>query len=492
MILLLIIQLYTSRVILKNLGVEDYGIYNVVGGFVLMFSFLNSSMAGATQRFLNFDMVNNDEDELHNTFCSSVMIHLFIAILLLIFAETFGLWFLQNKMTIPDNRMEAALWVYHSSVFSMLLTIWSSPYNAAIIAHERMSAFAYISIAEATLKLLVVFVLSLTKFDKLILYALLMLGISSIIRIIYGGYCRRHFYETKFTWVWQPNKIKEMGAFASWNLLGNVALMSVTQGLNVILNLFFIPAINAARGISIQVQASISQISQNFQVAVNPQIVKSYANKEYGYMHELIFISARFSFYLLYFFALPFFFVAQQILDLWLITPPAYTADFIRIILITALVNVISNPLDVSVGATGKIKHYQVLNSFFLIICIPVSYIILLYIKSPLIVFLVQLFMTTCTHFIKLYMSYKKTKLLISDFFRQVYLKIVAVLIFSISLPLVLYYYLEESMTRNIALIFVCFITNVTAIYWVGLKKEERSFILKKISKKKFYEFSKK
>lgn len=240
MILLLLVSLYTSRIILQTLGVEDYGIYNVVGGVVAMFAFLNGAMAGATQRFLNFSLGKNDKKEVNEIFNTSIIIHLIIALSVIVLAETVGLWFMYNKMVIPANRFEAAFWVFQCSVLSMAVNMMSVPYNAVIIAHEKMGAFAYISLLEAILKLLIVYVLIVAGWDKLKLYACLLLLVSISIRMVYSSFSKRHFEETKFKWIWNKARIKEMGTFACWNLIGNLALIAVTQGLNMVLNVFLV------------------------------------------------------------------------------------------------------------------------------------------------------------------------------------------------------------------------------------------------------------
>lgn len=297
MIFLLSISLFTSRVVLQTLGVEDYGIYNVVGGVVALFAFLNGAMTGATQRYLNFDLAKNDTKALSETFNTALIIHSLIALTLILLSETVGLWFMYEKMVIPEERMTAAMWVLQCAILVMSVNIISVPYNAAIIAHEKMGAFAYISLLEATLKLLIVYMLYISPVDKLILYAILLLTVSVVIRFVYSSYSHKHFKETHFRFIWNTVKLKEMGAFASWNLIGNLALMGVTQGLNMLLNVFFGPVVNAARGVAVQVQGAIQQFANNFQTAINPQITKSYASNQLEYMHSLICRGAKFSFF---------------------------------------------------------------------------------------------------------------------------------------------------------------------------------------------------
>lgn len=301
MLFMMAVSLFTSRVILNTLGVEDYGINNVVGGIVAMFGFINSSMTSATQRYITFALGKGEKERLKTVFSTSLQIHSLIALLIVLLGETIGMWFLYNKMQIPSDRMEAAFWVLQCSIVSTVVMIISVPYNAAIIAHEKMSAFAYISVLEVVLKLLIVYILVVFSVDKLILYAFLFLGIQIFIRFCYSIYCNRHFKETKYRHVWDKALFKEMTGFAAWSLFGNLSAVLFTQGLNMLLNVFFGPAVNAARGVAVQVQHAIQQFVGNFQMALNPQITKNYAKGEMQEMYNLMYRSARFSFYLLFF-----------------------------------------------------------------------------------------------------------------------------------------------------------------------------------------------
>ena len=291
MLFIMAINLYTSRIVLKILGIEDFGIYNAVGGIVAMFGFLTSAMSISTQRYITYELGKNNLKQLNKIFNTSITIHAVISVIILILAETIGLWFLYNKMTIPIERLNAALWTYQASIASAIILIMSIPYNATIIAHEKMSAFAYISVLEVVLKLAIVYLLLISNFDKLKLYSTLILIVQLIIRIIYGQYCKKHFLETKIHFIKDKSLFKEMLSFAGWNLWGNCAGIASTQGVNILLNIFFGPHINAARGIAVQVQGAVNQFASNFQTAINPQITKSYAQGDYNYMHNLIFSS---------------------------------------------------------------------------------------------------------------------------------------------------------------------------------------------------------
>lgn len=315
MLFLMIISLYTSRVILNTLGVEDYGINNVVSGFIGMLGFLSGSLGAASSRFITYDLGIGDMVTMKRTFGNIVTIHLLLAVMILIFGETIGLWFVLNKLQIPENRMTGALWVYQFSIFSFMLSIVSVPYNATIIAHERMKAFAYISIVDAILKLLIVYLLVIIPYDKLIIYAILFFCIQVFDRVVYGVYCYRHFEETKTKLAFNKKLFKEIFSFAVWTMNGNLAVIGYTQGINVLLNMFFGPVVNAARGIAVQVQTVVQNFCNNFQMALNPQLTKSYAQKDLAHMQQLLKVSSKFSFFLLYIISLPLMLEAPLVLN---------------------------------------------------------------------------------------------------------------------------------------------------------------------------------
>ena len=304
-LIVMLITLYTSRIVLNTLGVTDYGIYNVVGGVVAMFGFINGSMSSATQRYITFALGAGNRNNLQKVFSIALQIHALISVLIVILGETVGLWFMYTQMQIPADRMDAAFWVLQCSIASTVIMIISVPYNADIVAHEKMSAFAYISILEAVLKLSIVYMLVVFSYDKLIVYAFLVLAVQLLICLCYSRYCYRHFEESKYHHVWDKSLFKEMTGFAGWSMFGNLSAVLYSQGLNMLLNVFFGPVVNAARAVAVQVQSAIQQFVSNFQMALNPQITKTYAKGEMHEMHKLMFRSARFSFYLLFLLSLP-------------------------------------------------------------------------------------------------------------------------------------------------------------------------------------------
>lgn len=477
MLFTMAVSLYTSRVVLRVLGVEDYGLYNVVGGFVAMFSFFSGAMASATQRFLNFELGRGDSDSLHQVFCTSINIHLIISALVLLLSETVGLWFVYTYLNIPAYRFSAALWVYHASVLSSVVMVMSIPYNAAIIAHERMGAFAYISVLEIVLKLLIVYLLVVYDIDKLKLYAVLMLLVQVLICMIYNRYSGKHFEETHYRRVWNGRLFREMTGFAGWSLFGNIAAVAFTQGLNVLLNMFFGPALNAARGIAVQVQNAIKGFCVNFQTALNPQITKSYAAGDTGYMYGLVYTSSKFSYYLLLLLSMPVIMETQAVLQLWLGVVPGHTVAFVRLVLVISMVDSLANPLIQAASATGRIRKFQAVVGTMLISILPISYVALKFGSSPEGVFIVQLVVFCVALFTRLWMLRSLIGLSIRAYCRRAVLPMASVTAVSAVTPLVVYMLLPPSLLR---LLLVCVVTLVSvgvSVYVLGLTGNERAFI---------------
>lgn len=481
MIFMMLVSLYTSRVVLDTLGVEDYGIYNVVGGVVAMFGFINGAMSTSTQRYLTFELGRGDAACLRRVFCTSLFIHALISLLVVILAETAGLWFFYHKMVIPAARMGAAMWVYQFSILATVVMIMSVPYNASIIAHERMSAFAYISVLEVVLKLLVVYLLQIGSWDKLALYAVLIFVVQLGIRALYGMYCSRHFDETRFRRLWDKTLFREMLGFAGWNLWGNCAGVAFTQGVNLLLNMFFGPVVNAARGISVQVQAAISQFSINFQTAMNPQITKSYAVHDYDYMHSLIFRSSKFTFYLLLLLSLPVMLETDSILRLWLGTVPEHTVTFIRLMLCVTIIDSVANPLMISASATGRVRLYQGVVGGILLCILPLSYLVLKLGGHPASVFVVHLCVCIVAFIVRLYIIRPMIRLSLRNYCRRVVVPCLSVALLAVILPLVLKILLPEGIPAFLAICLICLLCVSLAAYWLGLSISERTFIRNKV-----------
>lgn len=484
MLFMMVVSLYTSRVILSILGVEDFGIYNVVGGIVGLFSFLNGSMSTATQRYLTFEIGMDNIQNLRKVFSLCITIHFIIALIIFILAETIGLWLLTTQMNIPPERVDAAMWVYQLSIFTCIILIMSVPYNADIIAHEKMGTFAYISIFEVTTKLLIVYLLNYINYDKLKVYAILMFCIQCIIRVIYGIYCKRHFIETQYKFIWDSKLIKEMFGFAGWNMFGIIASIGITQGINILLNMFFSPIVNATRGIAVQVQNAITGFSANFQLALSPQITKSYAQHEIKQMHKLIFASSKYSFLLLYFLSLPLLIETCQVLQWWLKEVPDHTINFVRIMLCISMVNVMADSFMVASQATGKIRTYQILVGGALLFIVPTAYIALKLGYPPESVFFTHLLYAILAQIIRVYLVRKLVHFSIFNYIKNVVIRIIAVALLSLILPLFCYFSMNISFIRFLIVGITAVLSVIISTYFIGLEKTERNFIKTQIQNK--------
>ena len=474
------ISLFTSRVILQTLGVEDYGISSVVGGVISMFTFINAAMVSSTQRYLNFELVRGDANQLRSVFSTSLQIHALIALAIIVLSETVGLWFLNEKLVIPEARMTAAMWVYQCSILSCAVSIMSTPYNAVIVAHEKMSAFAYISILDVSLKLLVVYLLVVLPFDKLIILAILNLLVQLFIRYIYTLYCHRHFPESYFQFRFNKTLFKEMFGFAGWSFWGNLAAILYTQGLNMMLNIFFGPIVNAARGIAVQVQSAVQQFVGGFQTALNPQITKNYASNNLPQMHSLMFRSARFSFLLLFFLSLPVLMETNFILTLWLKTVPDDAVIFTQIMICISLIYTTANPCIIANQATGKVKIYQMVVGGILLLILPISYVVLKLGAPAYSVFIVHFCIESLAQFSRMYMLRKLIHLPLWQYMKNIYIPIVGTVVIAIILPLVVRMQVAEGWLRFLAVGFTCVLSVGASSYFIGFTKQERVFFLDK------------
>lgn len=383
MLLAMAVSLYTSRVVLQVLGVVDYGIYGVVGGIVTMFTFLNASMSGATARFLTYELGQNNQFRLNETFISAFILHSIIALIIVLVAETIGLWFLVNKLVIPEERMCAAHWVYQLSILSMVISVTQVPYNACIISHERMQVYAYVEILNSVLRLVIVYLLLWGGNDKLIFYAALVLAVSFLIAMIYRGYCVRHFSECRFRFLWRPNILKPMLSFSGWDIYGNMSVLARTQGVNMMLNIFFGPALNAAAGIATQVQSAIMSFATNVLTASRPQIIKQYAQGYPNQMISLIRNTLRLNFLLLLVISVPLMLEIDFVLKVWLKEVPAYAAIFCFYTLLFNFFASLSSVLMTGIHATGRIKRSSLINGTLYLSVLPVTYILFKYGTAP-------------------------------------------------------------------------------------------------------------
>lgn len=482
MLFMMLVSLYTSRVILNTLGIVDFGINNVVGGVIAMLGFLTGSLSAASSRYITFDLGKGDMDVMKRTFGNIKSIHYLLAGIILILGETIGLWFITTQLQIPSERATAAFWVYQFSILSSMMGVISVPYNATIIAHEKMGAFAYISIVDALLKLLIVYILVVTPYDKLIFYAFLLFCIQLFDRVIYFVYCSKYFEESHAKCCYDKNLFKEIFAFAGWTMNGNLAVIGFTQGLNIILNVFFGPVVNAARGIAVQVQTVCQGFCSNFQMALNPQLTKNYAQGNLEIMHSLLIKSSKFSFYILFFIAMPLMFEAHFVLKFWLGIVPDYTVNFLRLILIFGLTYTISNPLIVSVHATGNLKKFQSVEGSMLLMIVPVSYILLKFFNiRPEGVFIVQIAIELCTQYARIKIVLPMIGLKVKTYFKRVVIPIAMVGILSPIIPYFVSNIFAESILAFVTVGIACVISSSVIIYNMGCTKNERIFLRNKV-----------
>ena len=484
MLLMMGVSLYTVRVVLNTLGAIDYGIYNVVGGVVAMFSFLSGTMASASQRFFAFELGRKNYEQLKKTFSMTMTIYVLIAVVILVLAETVGLWFLNAKMTIPIERMEAANWIYQFAILSFMVTMFAIPYNAAIVAHERMNVYAWVSIVEVVLKLGIVYILVLFSFDKLKLYAILTFAVASIVALIYQAYCRKKFEECKFSFYWNKSLFKEILSYSGWNLFGALAGVFNNQGVSIILNMFFGPIVNAAQAIASQVNNSISQFVQNFILATRPQIIKYYAAGEKEQMLKLVFKSSKYSFFLLFVITMPILLETSYIFTIWLKEVPDYVVLFTRLIIVAMLIDTLSYPLMTVVQATGKVKRYQSIVGGVMLLNLPISYFFLSYECPPQTIFYLAISNSIICLFLRLVLLQKMVKLPISNYFKIVVMPIFTTVFFAYIIPLFLLMEFDESVFRFLLIGSVSLIASITSIYTLGISKNERKYLVQILRKK--------
>ena len=403
MLLIMAITIYTSRILLKALGITDYGIYNVVGSAVTLFSFLNSCLIPVTQRYLSIELGKRNYKRLNTVFNVSISIHVFIALVIVVLCETCGVWLLNCKMVIPADRLVAANWCFQLSLLGLVLSIISIPYNGLIISHEKMNAFAYISLVDVLLKLVICYVVDNFHSDRLILYGVLIVVAQTLSQFLYWAYCNKKFQESKLCFVGYGALHKEILRIAGWGLFAHIPYAINTSLINMLLNMFFSPIVNAARGISVQVTSALQQFSTNLQTSVTPQITKSYAMNDYERMLFLIINSSRFSIYLLFIIVLPVYMRLEDILSLWLVEVPEYTSSFIRITIIGSFLTCLQTPLTVGLRSQGNIGKPFFWSGIAELFVVPICYLFLLFEYSPTTVFIVQVVVELLVLVIRVY-----------------------------------------------------------------------------------------
>lgn len=481
MLFLMLISLYTSRVILQALGVTDYGIYNVVGGFVALFAVVSKSLSGAASRFLNYEMGKGNIEKLKIVFSSTVTIQILLALIIVFLAETIGLWFLNTKLVIPDNRLSAANWCFQFSIVTFCSSLITIPYNAAIIAHERMKAFAYVSIIEGLAKLGISYLIMVSADNRLVFYAILICLLQLSIQAIYRMYCKKYFEECSYHFIYDKKLFRQLLSYSSWGFIGSTSGILRNQGINILINLFFGPAINAARAVSNQVLHAVDGFVHNFIMAVRPQIVQSYAAGNFKYMNELVLKSARFSYFLFLFLSLPIILNCDFILHTWLTIVPEHSTTFVQLILVYTLITTLSHPLSIAQAATGKIRDYQLVIGGLQLLNIPVSYLLLKLGGMPECVLYVAITIAFIVVFVSIYMINKIMPFSPSVFCKEVLLRVIIVSVIII-LPLILIdRIIVQGFIGLVIKVIICLLFSSLIIMFLGLKNKERHFLFARV-----------
>lgn len=477
------VGLYTGRVVLNVLGVEDFGTYNVVGGVVAMFSIVTASLSQAISRYLTYELGRGNKVQLNTIFCTSVNIQILMSIIVVLLMEGVGIWFLNNKMNIAADRMYAANWVFQFSILTFVTNLISVPYNAVIIAHERMKVFAYVSILEALLKLFIVAGLLLSSIDKLIMYAFLQFMVSIVIRMVYGTYCKRHFEECNYSFIFNKQLLKQMIGFAGWNSTGVVAWIFNTQGINIISNIFFNVTINAARGVATQVEGIVKGFVNNFMTSVRPQIIKSYSSGNKEYLFRLLCSSTKFSYFLMLFFVVPFMFEAETILGIWLGKYPEYAPSFLRLTMIFTLVSLLGDLFYTNILAIGKLKHYIISETIITALVFPLSYLFFYMGSTPEIPYILFTLAYFLLIFVRLVFLRKEEGFPIRMYLKTVLLPVITTSCVSCIVPFA-FKNIESELNNIVGFIFeifICIVSVVISIYFIGLNHKEKSFVYNKI-----------
>lgn len=481
-LLVMMIAIYMSRVILNSLGVEDYGIYQVVGGMVAMFSIISSSLSSAISRYITYTIGSGDEDKLKLIFSSSKIIQIGISCLVLFVAEIVGLWFLRAKMQLPVERLPAAIWVLQCSILTFCVNLISVPYNACIVAHEHMNAFTYISILEAVAKLGICFLITVSPFDRLVTYSVLLSVLAIVIRYIYSIYCRRNFEESRVGFAFNQKIFREMVDFAGWNFFTNTTHIFNNQGVNMLFNVFFGVTSNAARGLSNQVEQAVMSFVNNFTVAVNPQITKSYAAGEMEGMYNLVCRGAKFSYLAMLVFAVPIILETETILNLWLTVVPANTADFIRFSLVLGMLDCLGMSSYTACMATGKIRKYALIVTPIGVLEFPLTWIAFFMGASVIYAYYIYIIVKVSVLVARLYLLRDMLGFDPKVFIKKVYFRIIPVTMISLALPLLITCYMSASFIRLFVTTSVSVASVGIASLYVGMTRGERDVIMSKIS----------
>lgn len=478
MFVTMLTSLFTSRIVLNILGETDFGIYNIIGGIVVLFSFLNSALLSATQRYLNFYLGKNDIETTHKVFCMSMNSYIILSIVSIFIGETLGLWFVNTQLNIPDSRMVAANWVYQFTLITFVINLIRVPYNATIIAYERMNFYAYLSLAEVVLKLLVVYLLYITTLDKLVVYSALYMLVPLFVTWIYKIYCNRHFDVSRYVKIWDGKMFRDLFSFSGWSLFGSLANLFANQGLNILVNIFHGVVLNSALGIANQISTAISGFIYNFQVAFNPQIVKNYAANEFVQLYNLIFRASKFSYFLLLLIALPVILNIDLILSIWLVDVPEYTGIFSQLILVFSLMDALSAPLWLFVQATGTIRNYQILMGTLIFLNFPLIWIVLKLGMPVYYVWIVRILVNVVVSVARCLFIQKHFAFPLKEFCTKVLLPASYVTIIAVPLSFVVRDFFVNDWARFIISSIFSLLLMISCMGFIGLEQNERHFIV--------------
>lgn len=484
MFIMLAVGLFTSRVVLDALGETDYGIYNIIGGVVVLFSFLNQALTSATQRFLNFNLGRDDLKKVESVFCMSMNSYIILSAVFLVVAETIGLWFVNTQLNIPDGRMNAANWVYQFSIITFIINLIRIPYNASIIAYERMDFFAYVSLVEVVLKLAVVYALFIDGIDRLIVYSLLYTIVPFLVNIAYKIYCDKKFTTTRFRRMWDRETFRSLFSFSGWSLFGAMANVIDSQGVNILINMFFGVVANAAMGIASQVSSHVMQFVSNFQTAFQPQIVKTYAANQIEEFYKLVIRTSKFSYFLMFIISLPLLLTTQGILELWLVEVPQDTAIFCQLILIFMIIEAIAAPMWMAIQSTGRIKRYQIWMATCIFLNFPLVYIVFLAGMPVYTALVIKILVDILTASVRCLYMHKYMRFPVMLFVKKSLLPMISVTLASVPLPIITTCLLNNSVVSLLAIIIISILISSAFIYIIGLDIDERRFI-KNIVKEK-------
>ena len=484
MVVVMLITLYTSRIVLKALGVDDFGLYGVIGGVVGLFAFLKTSMGKATQRFLNYEMVTEGGD-LKTVFRTSLTIHFVIAIVLLILAETVGLWFLNARINIPEGRELAANIIYQTTIVSLCVAMIEIPFSADIIAHEKMTFFAVVSVLDAVLKLLFAFIILKNGGDRLIVYGCLMMVVSLINLFLYYLYCKKKFYEISLRPCFDKQRFKDIFSFVGWTLVGQLAVVGCNQGNNILVNMFHSVAANAAFSVGHQMSHAITNLSGNFQTAFNPQITKSYAEGDYNYLRFLVYTTSKISYCLLFVAALPVAFNINFVLDIWLDKVPDLSNVFCVLCMANAIINALSAPLNFSVLASGRIKWFQIVTFIVYFSDLVILYFLFKMGLPPATAMWVKVGIMVAILFVRLFFAHREVECVdFLSYFKQVLVPLTLMSVGSIAVAFVLHPFFKNLELR-ILFTSVIILVNIVLIWFVALNKNQRKSLINIIQKKR-------